>query len=183
MSDRSLILDLLKERSFRRGDFTLASGAKSSYYLDARKTVMCSVAQSSIGRLLREEIVKVDITVNAIGGMAVGAVPLVMAALNGPWGTIEGFWVRKEAKDHGTKNVIEGQLVAGMHAVLVEDVTTTGASVLAAYKAVLAHGCKVVGVVSLIDRLQGAAEAFAAEGVPFRSVYTIRDFGVEPENP
>ena len=91
-----------------------------------------------------------------------------------------GFLVRKEAKTHGTGNLVEGPLVPGSTVAIVDDVATTGGSSLQAVSAVEALGCKVAVVIAVLDRLEGAAEAFAACGLPFRPLLNIRDLGVEP---
>jgi orotate phosphoribosyltransferase len=176
------LLDCLKTRSFRTGDFTLASGAKSSYYIDVRTTSMSQVGFQRIGDVLAERVIGPD-RADAIGGMAVGAVPLVLsvigcAALYGR-PNLRGFWVRPAPKGHGTGQQIEGNLDRRDRVVLVEDVVTSGRSTLTAVDAVRAHGCEVIKVVCLVDRLQGGAEAFARAGVPFEPVFTIRDFGVQ----
>jgi orotate phosphoribosyltransferase len=95
-------------------------------------------------------------------------------------GQLRGFLVRKEAKGHGTGNLVEGPLEPGSTVAIVDDVATTGGSALQAVKAVRAMSCKVGVVIAVLDRLEGAAATFAAEGLPFRALLTIRDLGVEP---
>ena len=113
-----------------------------------------------------------------------GADPIVGATLalapSAGFGHLRGFLVRKEAKSHGTGNLIEGPVESGSTVAIVDDVATTGGSSLQAVHAVEAMGCKVAIVVVVLDRLEGAAAAFAARGLPFRSLLTIRDLGVEP---
>jgi orotate phosphoribosyltransferase len=179
------LLALLKERSFRRGTFRLASGDTSDYYIDGKMTEVYSEAAALIGEILYERTQ--DLAIDAIGGLEVGAVPLTTAAvinyhLQGR--KMEGFWVRDRAKAHGTKKPIEGNLRPGARVVIVDDVITRGGSSLKAIQEVKAQGCEVVQVLALVDRLQGAAEAFRREGVAdFQSVFTIRDFGVGAEGP
>jgi len=174
------LLDVLKERSFRQGSFRLASGAMSSYYIDGKMSAVYSGAAALIGQVLYERTKDLDI--QAIGGLEVGAVPLTTAAviqyhLNGR--EMEGFWVRTEAKAHGTKKVIEGGLNPGMRVAIVDDVFTKGGSALKAVDAVRKQDCEVVLVLALVDRLQGAEQLFREHGVKnYRSVFTIRDFGV-----
>ena len=125
----SKLLQLLKDRSFRRGTFRLASGATSDYYIDGKMTEVFSEAAHLIGEVLYERTKDLDI--HAIGGLEVGAVPLTAAAvisyhLHGR--TMEGFWVRDKAKTHGTRKLIEGNLKEGSRVVIVDDVITTGSS-------------------------------------------------------
>jgi orotate phosphoribosyltransferase len=171
---------LLKERSFRLGTFKLASGDTSNYYIDGRMTEVFSKGAHLIGEVIYERTQ--DLALDAIGGLAVGAVPLTTAAvisyhLHGR--TLEGFWVRDKVKEHGTQQQIEGKLTAGARVVIVEDVVTRGTSALKALDAVRAAGCEVVVVLTLVDRLCGAAELFRERGVAdYRPVFTIRDLGV-----
>ena len=120
---------------------------------------------------------------DAIGGMAIGADPITAAVITvaGRQGkSLRGFIVRKEAKTHGKGRDVEGPVSSGDTAVIVEDVVTTGGSSLAAIEKAQAAGLKILGVIAIIDRLEGGAEAFAAAGYPLRTLLTIRDFGIEP---
>jgi orotate phosphoribosyltransferase len=174
------LLQLLKDRSFQRGTFRLASGGVSDYYIDGKMTEVFSEAAHLIGEILYQRTEGLDI--DAIGGLEVGAVPLTTAAvisyhLHGR--RMEGFWVRDKAKTHGTRKLVEGNLRPGARVVIVDDVITRGGSSVKAIKEVKEMGCEVVLVLALVDRLQGAADVFASEGVTnFQSVFTIRDFGV-----
>ena len=119
----------------------------------------------------------------AVGGMSIGADPITAAVvtMSAVRGTpLVGFMVRKEAKGHGTNQYIEGPVKPGDTAVIVEDVVTTGGSSLQAIERAEAFGLKIVGVLAIIDRMEGGAEAFAARGYSFASLLTIRDFGIEP---
>ena len=175
------LFELLKKRSFERGRFVLASGDVSDHYIDARTSAVFSEAASLIGESIYERTKARRI--DAIGGLAVGAVPLTTAAvisyhLHGE--KMEGFWVRDEVKTHGKKKLIEGNLNRGSRVVIVDDVFTQGKSALKAVKAVREFGCEVVLVLALVDRLQGARELFQKEGINnFESLFTIRDFGVD----
>jgi orotate phosphoribosyltransferase len=173
------LLELLKQRSFKEGTFKLASGAESTYYIDGKMSEVFSKGAYLIGKVLYERTK--DLEFDAFGGLEVGAVPLTAAAavhyhLNGR--TLEGFWVRDKQKSHGTRKLVEGGLKPGDRVVIVDDVITSGGSSLKAVEAVKEIGCRVVTVLALVDRLQGAQEAFRAAGLEFRSVFTIRDFGV-----
>ena len=179
------LLALFKARSFKTGTFTLASGATSTYYIDGRMTAVHAAGAYLIGRVLFEHTR--DLAIDAIGGLAVGAVPLTTATvmhyhMNGR--TIEGFWVRDKVKEHGAKKLVEGGVKPGDKVLVLDDVITTGGSSVKAVDAVREMGCEVVRVLALVDRLQGAAETFLAAGIEYRSVFTIRDFGVrQPGEP
>jgi len=125
-----------------------------------------------------------DLTFEAIGGLEVGAIPMAAAALTAfhrHGRTLEGFFVRKQAKSHGSQELVEGQVGKGDHVVVIDDVLTTGGSVVKAIEAVEAKGATVARVVCICDRLQGAGEALAK--YDFRPLFTIRDFGVNPGEP
>jgi orotate phosphoribosyltransferase len=175
------LLDLLKERSFRSGGpFRLASGEVSDYYIDGRMTAVHSAGAHLIGEVLFERTRALGI--GAIGGLAVGAVPLATAAViayHQHGLPMEGFWVRDKMKDHGTQKLIEGNLKPGIRVAIVDDVFTKGTSALKAAEAVKQHGCEVAIVLALVDRLRGAETLFRDKGiVNYQSVFTIRDFGV-----
>lgn len=181
MYDREQLITLVRERALKFGDFTLASGKKSSYYLDGKQ-----VALHSLGlRLISQGLLDLldDVEFDAVGGMSIGADPIVggmltVAAEQGR--ALDGFMVRKEAKGHGTNRFVEGPVQPGMKVVIIDDVQTTGGSSLLAVDRVVEFGCTVVLGACVIDRLQGAEAAFAERDMPFRSLLTIRDFGIEP---
>ncbi len=176
----SRLLQLLKDRSFTRGRFRLASGGVSDYFIDGKMTEVYSEAVPLIGEALYERTKGLNI--EAIGGLEVGAVPLTTAAvfsyaLHGR--KMEGFWVRAKPKDHGTQKLIEGNLKPGSRVVVVDDVFTKGNSAAKAVEEVRRVGCEVVAVLALVDRLQGAADLFRELGVVnYQPIFTIRDFGV-----
>ncbi len=179
------LLELLKQRSFKRAPegqlFTLASGEKSEYFIDCKMTAVNSVGAELIGEVLYEHT-KND-RIDAIGGLQVGAVPLITAAViayakHGK--PIEGCWAREAAKDHGTQKRIEGGLKKGMRVAVIDDVFTKGGSTLKAVEAVREFGCEIAFVLALVDRLRGAEELFRANGITdYRTVFTIRDFGIQ----
>jgi orotate phosphoribosyltransferase len=179
------LFQLLKERSFKRGSFSLASGGVSDYYIDGKMTEVFSRGTRLIGEVLYERTK--DLNIDAIGGIEVGAVPLTAAAvfcydLRGR--PMEGFWVRNKPKEHGTRKLIEGALEPGWRVVVVDDVITKGNSAVKAVREARAVGAEVVLVLALVDRLQGAADLFGAEGVEnYQAVFTIRDFGVGVDVP
>jgi orotate phosphoribosyltransferase len=177
------LLQLLKERSFKKGCFRLASGGVSSYYIDGRMTVVSSRGAHLIGEILYERTR--DLNIKAIGGLEVGAVPLTTATvlsyhLHGR--EMEGFWVRDKVKCHGTQKLIEGNLQPGSRVAIVEDVITKGTSTLKAVREVRAIGCEVACVLAVVDRLQGAESLCRQEGITnYQAIFSIRDFGVEEE--
>ena len=177
------LLELILEVSFERREVTLASGKKSSFYLDLRQTLMRPRGQKLAGELVLGGLMTGGTWVDAVGGMAVGAVPLVSAVLSAaanhdPASPLLGFFVRKEAKKHGLGRQLEGGFEPGMTVALVEDTTTTGGSTLEALDIVEAAGGKVARVICLVDRGEGAAEAFAGRGVQLEALFTRRDLPI-----
>jgi len=181
--DRQRLIDILRRDALKLGTFKLASGRMSHYYVDGRKITLSSEGAALVAAGVLDEL-GARRGVKAIGGLTLGADPIVgatlaLASLRGR-NDLLGFLVRKEAKIHGTGNLVEGPLVPGSTVAIVDDVATTGGSSLQAVSAVEALGCKVAVVIAVLDRLEGAAEAFAACGLPFCPLLTIRDLGVEP---
>jgi len=174
------LLEVLKERSFKRGHFRLASGGTSEYYIDGKMTAVHSEGAYLIGEVIYERAK--DLGIDAIGGLQVGAVPLTAAAVisfHHHGRSMEGFWVREEIKSHGTQKRIEGGLRKGDRVAIVDDVFTKGGSALKAVEAAREFGCEVVLVLALVDRLQGAEELFRRNGIDnYQAVFTIRDLGV-----
>jgi orotate phosphoribosyltransferase len=179
---RRELLDLVLEVSFRRQKVTLASGKESDFYLDLRQTLMRPRGVALAGALVLDRLFAGS-PVDAVGGMAVGAVPLVTgvlaaAAARDPRTSLLGFFVRKQAKSHGLGKRIEGGFSPGQRVALVEDTMTTGGSTLEALDAVEAEGGKVVRVLCLVDRCEGAAEAFRARGLDLEALFTRADLPV-----
>lgn len=139
----------------KTGDFTLSSGKKSNLYIDCRKITLHPQGAKLIAKIILEKIK--GLKVDAIGGLTLGADPITGAVV--ALSEIPGFIVRKKEKEHGTKQKIEGLIEPGWKVVIVEDVSTTGASALQALEAVEAAGAKVIKVISVVDREEGAAEA------------------------
>lgn len=165
--DRVRLRHLLRERSLRRGEFVLASGKHSNYYIDARLTTMSGEGQMMIGRVALIELHAHGWLPTHVGGLTLGADPVAYAiahtaAMSGR--PIDAFTVRKEAKDHGTGRLIEGADLEGMQVVVVEDVITTGDSARRAIKAVTDAGATVLGVLAVVDRSEGGRESLEGEG-------------------
>ena len=179
--DRERLIALLKRDAVREGTFTLASGRTSHYYVDGRKVTLSSEGAALIGAGVLDRLADHP-EVRAVGGLTLGADPIVgatlaLAALSGR-SPLRGFLVRKEAKTHGTGSRIEGPLEPGSTVAIVDDVATTGGSAFQAVDAVVALGCKVALVIAVLDRLEGAADAFADRDIPFHPLLTIRDLGI-----
>jgi len=148
---------LFKTGAVKTGEFVLSSGKKSSFYIDCRKVTLHPEGAKLIGQIILDKIK--GLPVKAVGGLTLGADPIIGAVIT--LGDIPGFIVRKQAKEHGTKQRIEGLLEPGWPVVIVEDVATTGGSALEAIKAAEAAGAKVIKVISVVDREEGAQEALA----------------------
>ena len=172
-SDLARLIALLAVRSAKRGDFMLASGRRSSLYIDCRLTTMSPEGLLLIGRVGLAELRASGWPVDAIGGLTLGADPVsyaiahasALAHERGDGAMVRAFTVRKEAKQHGTGRLIEGPFVAGDRVVVIEDVITTGGSALKAAGAVRAAGATVLGVLALVDREEGGREALEASGL------------------
>src|SRR5262245_38371108 len=183
MYDRQALIDLVRSRALQFGDFTLASGKKAKYYLDGKQVTLDSRGAVLVAEGMLELLLARGSLPKAVGGMSIGADPITAAIITLA-GTknlaLAGILVRKEAKSHGTNRFVEGPVQPGDTIAIVEDVVTTGGSSLEAIDRVREFGLSVVGVLAIVDRLEGGAEAFAAQGIPFQSLLTIRDFGLEP---
>lgn len=146
---------LFETGAVKTGEFTLSSGKKSNLYIDCRKVTLHPQGAKLVGKIILDKIK--GLKVDAVGGLTLGADPIVSAVVT--LGNIPGFIVRKKEKEHGTKQKIEGIIEPGWKVVIVEDVSTTGASALEAIQAAEAAGAKAVKVISVVDREEGAAEA------------------------
>ncbi|NUQ65773.1 MAG: orotate phosphoribosyltransferase [Pirellulales bacterium] len=182
MYDKEALTALIRHKALRFGAFTLTSGKKASYYLDGKQVTLDPNGARLIAEGILDLLVK-DGLPDAIGGMSIGADPIsaavvTMSAVRGT--PIAGFMVRREPKGHGTNQYIEGPVKPGDKVAIVEDVVTTGGSSIAAIERAVAFGLEVVRVIAIIDRMEGGAKTFADRGVPFASLLTIRDFGIQP---
>lgn len=178
--DRDRLIELIKEKALEFGQFTLASGKQASFYLDCRRVTLDAQGANQIGAGMLEMMA--DDFPDAVGGMAIGADPITAATITlaGQQGkSLSGFIVRKESKAHGKGRMVEGPVASGHRVVIVEDVVTTGGSALKAIEHAAAFGLKVIGVMAVVDRLEGGAEAFADKGYSLRTLLTIRDLGIQ----
>ncbi len=169
---------LLADRSARRGEFVLASGRRSTLYIDARLTTMSPDGLVLIGELGLAAIDAAGWTPDAVGGLTLGADPVSYAiayASQLAGAPLRAFTVRKQAKQHGTGQRIEGPFRSGDRVVVVEDVITTGGSALAAIEVVRESGAEVAGVLAVVDREEGGRAAIEAIGVPVVSLATASD--------
>ncbi len=175
MNPRDRLRALLVERSVRLGDFTLASGARSSYYVDARRTTMSAEGQFLTGKVCSDLLDASGLDVTHVGGLTMGADPVAYAIARESWERgrpIDAFSVRKKPKEHGTGQRIEGGLPSGATCVVVEDSMTTGGSALDAIAAVEAHGCRVAAVLTVVDREEGARSRLETAGYPVLAAFT-----------
>jgi orotate phosphoribosyltransferase len=181
-ADRARLIDIVKARSFTKGgEMKLASGRSSNFYFNMKPTMLDPEGGRLIGTLICSALASRQ--VDMVGGLEMGAVPIATAVavtsqiIGWP---LPAFFVRKQAKEHGTQSLVEGlpkgQTLAGKRVVIVEDVTTTGGSAMKAIAAVQADGAVVDRVITVVDRLEGAAETFKAAGIAFEAILTTRDF-------
>lgn len=178
---RQLVMDL----AVKRGEFILASGRKSSYYIDARLVTLHPQGAHLVGRVILQELSRAGLLseLDAVAGMTLGADPMVTAVamesrqFEGAKPVFAAI-VRKETKDHGTGRKVEGPISAGMKVAVLEDTSTTGGSAQKAAGALKEMNCEVAVIVSLIDRLEGARENIEKAGFRFMSVFTIKELGL-----
>jgi orotate phosphoribosyltransferase len=179
--DRAELADLLRLKSVKTGQFTLASGKQSDLYVDCRLTTLNARGAVLVGRvlhaLLRREEAARGIEVGSLGGLTMGADPITLAVamtsnLNGDCKPVEAFVVRKEPKGHGRGKRIEGNFNPALPVVVVDDVITTGDSTLKAVQAIAEEGGKVAFALVLVDRQEGGRENLLHNGIPVVSAFT-----------
>lgn len=182
---RNRLMELLRERSLQRGEFVLASGARSSYYVDCRTTTTHAEGQFLIGQLCWELLKASGLHPAAVGGLTMGADPVACAVAYTSWlggEPVNAFSVRKQPKEHGTGRRIEGCFAPGDRVVVVEDVITSGGSALQACAAVRDEGGEVLGVMALLDREAGGRERIEEAGYRVFSLFRISELlGEEAE--
>jgi orotate phosphoribosyltransferase len=181
LSARAKVFQIIKDRSFGRGKITLASGKESGFYFDMKPTMLNPEGAALLAEMILQKLE--GLNVDYVGGLAVGAVPLLspIAMESHRRGRgIPGFFVRKEVKDHGTRLKIEGlepgETLSGKTVVILDDVTTTGGSAMIAVEEARNAGAKVILVLAVVDRLEGAEEFYKAQGVPFEALFTATEF-------
>jgi len=180
-SPRQDLLRLLAHKSFRLGKFKLSSGGTSDYYIDCRTTTLDAKGSRLTGEVFSSEIKKRKWKPQAIGGLTMGADPIV-TAVSVVSGELHGFLVRKAEKKHGTGQQIEGFCEKGARVVIVDDVCTTGASTVQAIEAAREFGFQVVGVMCLVEREEAKGRPSvekASAPAPFVSIFTARDVRAE----
>ena len=180
-ASRARLAEIIRKRSFGRGEITLASGRKSDFYFNLKPTMLDPEGASLLAELTYEALK--DDNLDFVGGLEMGAVPLAGAIAQLSWlkgHPIAAFFVRKKPKEHGARLAVEGlakdETLQGKRIVIVEDVTTTGGSALKAAEAVRDAGGEIVLVFTMVDREEGAAETFAEAGIEFRSLYRAGEF-------
>jgi orotate phosphoribosyltransferase len=180
-ASRARLAEIIRKRSFGRGEITLASGRKSDFYFNLKPTMLDPEGATLLAELTYEALK--DDGLDYVGGLEMGAVPLAGAIAQLSWikgHPIAGFFVRKKPKEHGARLAVEGlakgESLQGKRVVIVEDVTTTGGSALKAVEAVRDAGGEVVLVFTMVDREEGAIETFAQAGLAFRSLYKAGEF-------
>jgi orotate phosphoribosyltransferase len=173
---KARLLEIIKAKSLLLGRFTLVSGAVSDYYLDMKPTMFDPEGAHLVAEIVCDLIAD-ERDVDAIGGLELGAVPIIVAVCARSWHgrPVAGFVVRKEIKDHGTEQKIDGNFKPDSTVILFDDVTTKGGSVMRAVRAVRARGARVAKIITLVDRLEGASENLGKEGIELVALYTTRD--------
>jgi orotate phosphoribosyltransferase len=180
-ASRARLAEIIRKRSFGRGEITLASGRKSDFYFNLKPTMLDPEGAALLAELSYEALK--DDNLDYVGGLEMGAVPLAGALAQLSWikgHPIAAFFVRKKPKEHGARLAVEGlakgESLQGKRIVIVEDVTTTGGSALKAVEAVRDAGGEIVLVFTMVDREEGATETFAEAGLEFRSLYKAGEF-------
>ena len=183
-SPKEQLLEILKERSVYRGTFTLASGAQSDLYIDAKQTTQDPRGAILVGRVGWELVKRLardlSVRVDSIGGLTMGADPIaasigIFTHLENPCSELQTFVVRKDAKAHGRLKLIEGNFARGHSVVIVDDVITTGGSTLQAIDAIKAAGGQIAFVIVLVDREEGGRENIEKRGHKVVPIFTRAD--------
>ena len=175
--ERNELIAIVRERSYEEREVTLASGRKSNFYFDGKQTALHAQGGLLVGKAFWEIVKQFDGPVDGVGGLTMGADPIatatsIAAALDGR--SVHAFIIRKEPKGHGTGQWLEGRknLPPGSRVVIVEDVTTTGGSSMKAVERAQSEGLEVLGIITLVDREEGARENIEGAGQVLRSVFT-----------
>jgi len=177
MAKKEDLIQLVKDVALMRGDFVLSSGARSSYYIDLRRVSLSAKGVSLVAELLLDRLDESP-EIEMIGGPTIGADPIVgaVAALSRLRGRpLDAFLVRKKSKEHGTRSKVEGPPVEGKNVAVVDDVGTTGASLLTAVIGARESGARVLRAFTVLDRKEGAAEALQAEGLRLETILSLEE--------
>ena len=180
-SDLERLRQIIRERSFGRGEITLSSGKKSDFYFNMKSTMLDPEGAALVARLTLRELQKVG--AEFVGGLEMGAVPIAGAIAQLSWmekAPISAFFVRKKPKEHGAKLLVEGlangQTLKGVRVAIVDDVCTTGGSALKAVDEIIEAGGEVVALLTIVDREEGAAELFRSKGLNFIPLCRASEF-------
>jgi orotate phosphoribosyltransferase len=177
VTDRSELLNAINANAVIHGDVVLSSGQRASWYIDLRRVLLDGRVAPLAGRVMLDATA--DLAYEAVGGLTLGADPVATAMMHaaGARGRhLDAFVVRKAEKTHGLQRRIEGPAVAGRRVLVVEDTSTTGASVLTAVDALVEAGAQVVGVAVVVER--GARQRVTERGLPYRAAYELADLGL-----
>lgn len=178
MAKRDRLREIIRQLSFRNDrTFTLASGRTSNIFFDLKPTMLHPEGINLLADMVLAKVAETN--ASYLGGLAMGAVPVVIATVLKSYNTprpLKGFWVRKEQKGHGVMNLTDGRLEEGSTVVIVDDVTTTGGSVMKAIGEARNHHCKIAAVLTIVDRLEGARENLAKEGIGLIALFDRDDF-------
>jgi orotate phosphoribosyltransferase len=185
MTERERLIELIRTRSFQYSDkpiYPLSSGAVSSFYFNMKMTFSSGEAQFLVGKLVFEKIRELNLDINAIGGLTMGADPIAYAVARysydiDPMNTIQAFVIRKEPKAHGLQLQVEGNVKPGDKVIIIDDVVTTGSSTIKAIKIAREYGLTVMAVIVLVDRCeQNGRQNIEHLGLPVYDILTINDF-------
>ena len=176
-SGRGQLRDIIAQKSFQEGEFTLSSGKRSNIFFNLKPTMLDPVGSN----LLADEVIKETEHYDSeyIGGLVMGAVPVLISVVVKSLHTprpLKGFWVRKEQKHHGMQQLIDGDPEKGSRVIIVDDVTTTGESIFKAIELTRSMGCKIACVLTIVDRCEGAKEALQEQGYDLISLFDRYDF-------
>lgn len=177
VAERDRLREIINKLSFKEGEFTLSSGRKSNIFFNLKPTMLDPEGLNLLINQVIKEIKNVD--AEYIGGLAMGAVPVMLPVVFQSYGTnrpLKGFWVRKEQKSHGMQQLVDGAPKPESNVIIVDDVTTTGNSILKAIKALESTGCKIACILTIVDRCEGAKEYLEKKGYNLKYIFNRYDF-------